>query len=939
MSPGEAGPLPRDADDEISALIETLHVSAQRLEELTAGEVDTVADREGRTFLLRHVQEHLRQSEAAKQAAILNALPAFIALLDPRGVILSVNETWREFASATGIQDPGHEVGLNYLEICERAVSEDAPEAHRVAAGIRSVLDGGSKSFSIEYTGHAPMEPRSFLLTVTPLADDRRNGAIVMHLDVTAERHAEERLRAGELRFRQIAENISEVFWLTDPAKNQVLYVSPAYEEIWGRSCENLYHSPSDWIDAIYREDRERVIQSLPKQASGEYAEEYRIVRPDGTIRWIRDRAFPVVRNEGDVYRIAGIAEDITESRRAADELHESQRRFSDLLGNVDMVSLMLDIDARITYCNDYLLRLTGWRREEVIGRDWFELFIPFGTHDVKDAFTSLLAELATVAHHENEILTRSGGRRLIQWNNTVLRSAVGEVIGTASIGLDITERKQAETRLRLQSVALNAAANAMVITERDLTIVWMNSAFTGLTGYTDEEAIGRNLRDLLSSGAHDAAFYQAIRDTILSGESWRGEITNRRKDGRLYPESSIITPVKDVDDVISHFISIKTDLTAQRQMEEQLRQAQKMEAVGQLAAGVAHEFNNLLQALMSMAAIIRMRAESASVAKIGTEMESQIRRGASLTQQLLLFSRHEAIAKSDLDLREELQKASVLLRRLIPENIRIVVELGPRFLAVEGDAGQMQQVILNLAINARDAMPAGGMLTLRTGSSQGELFVEVEDTGHGMDEATQSHIFEPFFTTKELGKGTGLGLAVVYGIVEQHGGRIDVQSRLGEGSRFRVILPEGSFQAVRCLERSGHPEMSAGSGRVLLVEDEEAVREGIAVLLEMIGYDVIMVGSGEEALALPLEPAPDLLLSDVTLPGIAGSALGTALRRRWPSLKVVLMSGYIEEALQANALEQGWHFLQKPFEMNDLARHIHEALAGRLPGSFQDCP
>src|ERR1700737_3306223 len=254
-------------------------------------------------------------------------------------------------------------------------------------------------------------------------------------------------------------------------------------------------------------------------------------------------------------------------------------------------------------------------------------------------------------------------------------------VLGPAREQLRHSEaEKQArsEAKEHLQSAALNAVANAVIITERDFTIVWMNPGFTELTGYTDEEAIGRNEQDLLRSGAHDEAFYKEIRDTIFSGKSWTGEMTNRRKDGRPYREASIITPVKDDQGKINHFVSIKTDLTHQRQMEAQLRQAQKMEAVGQLAAGVAHEFNNLLQALMSMATIVRLRSADPKIVKIGTEMELQIARGASITQQLLLFSRSHPAEKSNIDLREKVRKAGILLRQLIPENIKVVIETPP---------------------------------------------------------------------------------------------------------------------------------------------------------------------------------------------------------------------------------------------------------------------
>jgi PAS domain S-box-containing protein len=441
--------LAHGTDAEISSLIATLHASGERLEELTRGEVDTVADSEGRTYLLRRAQDLLRHSDAAKQAAILNALPVHVALLDSQGVIVSVNDAWRRFGHPNSIPGPGYETGGNYLDICDGRQGEGSVQAHQVAAGIRSVLASTSKSFSIEYSANSHTGQHRFRTTVTPLADNYPAGAVVMHVDATAEWQATESLRVSELRFRQMAENIREVFWLTDPAKNQILYVSPAYEEVWGRTCKSVYASPRDWVEAIHPEDRERVLRAVKSQASGMYAEEYRIVRPDGAIRWIRDRAFPVFRNEREVYRIAGLAEDITEQRRAKDELRESERRFSDMLDNVELISVMIDRKACITYCNDYLLRLTGWRREEVIGRNWLEVFIPPELDEMKATFSALLSGARYATHHENEILTRSGGRRLIQWNNTLLRSASGEVIGTASIGEDVTVRTRAEDEVR----------------------------------------------------------------------------------------------------------------------------------------------------------------------------------------------------------------------------------------------------------------------------------------------------------------------------------------------------------------------------------------------------------------------------------------------------------------------------------------------------------
>jgi PAS domain S-box-containing protein len=1196
-------------EDEISELIGILHRTEKRLEELTAG-VDAAVDGAGGSFMRRRAQEQFRLDGAERQAAILNALPAQIALLDARGTIVSVNEPWRQFARANGLLSPAYGVGLNYLELCERP-SAQTPffGAQAVAEGIRGVLNGTRKMFSIEYPCHTSSEQRWFLMAVTPLTEGGRDGAIVSHVNVTERRvvaaklahlsestaqrerllstmlasisdftyifdqrqrflfankplldlwgltlaevvgrnfldlgyppelaarlHSEigevfatgtsipgevpylsssghagtyeyifspvvaeggavefvvgatrnitERKRAGaalkasEREQRHLAEKLEiersrlvaaqrvakvgswetdlttfEVLWSeethrihgTDPATFPVSHqgfldlVHPddrlAVDEAFARSffehspcsvehrivlpggrvkfvderwqvlfdatdkavraigtCQDiterklaeaalrtsetefrtlaeampqivwiadgsgastycnqhwfdytgmtLEESLGDgWNTSFHPDDRQQAWDAWQRaiETRSTYSIESRLRDKEGRHRWWLVRGKPLADAGGNVVKWFGTCTDIHDLKiaeleilRANGELRESERRFSDMLGNVEMISLMLDTGGVITYCNDYLLRVTGWSREEVIGRNWFEQFIPGDAAAVERTVAALIDSPAAAAHHENQILTRSGERRLIRWNNTTLRSLSGDVMGTASLGEDVTESRRAESRLRLQSAALNAAADAIVITDRDLSIVWSNNAFTKLTGYADHEALGKNPQELLNSGAHDADFFRRVRETVRSGSSWRGEMMIRRKDGQLYPEAQTLTPVKDDAGVVTNFIAIKNDLTSQRQMEAQLRRSQKLVAMGQLAAGVAHEFNNLLQALMSMATITRLKGSQSEIVKLGGEMETQIRRGSAITQQLLLFSRQHVMSRADFDVREHVDKVSTLLRRLMPENIRMVVEVSPERLSIEGDAGQMQQVMINLAINARDAMTKGGTLTLRTGCSRREVFLEVEDTGQGMDEATRARIFEPFFSTKETGKGTGLGLAVAYGIVEQHGGRIEVDSSPGQGSRFRVILP-AVFRESEALPQDQEVEepLPRGTGLVLLVEDEETVREGIMILLELIGYRVIGVGSAEEALSLAAQEVPDVLLTDLTLPGLAGSALAAILRARWPALKVILMSGYMDATQHESAIERGW-FLQKPFDLTELARQLRAAL------------
>jgi diguanylate cyclase (GGDEF)-like protein/PAS domain S-box-containing protein len=476
------------------------------------------------TIVARAAQEQLRHSEAAKQASILDALPACIALLDPRGLITSVNQTWRRFARANAMLGSGYGVGVDYLETCNRALGEGTSHAHQAVCGIRSVLSGGISTFSMEYPCHSATEQHWFLLKVTALADHRSNGAVVMHIDVTTEKQANIDLQDSELRFRQMAEGIRDVFFLREAGTSHMLYVSPAYEEIWMRSCKSLYANPDAWMEAIHPDDRASMREKYKNgMSAGTFEYEYRIVRPNGSIRWIKSRGFPVRDQSAKVVRIAGTATDITEGRLTTLELRESERRFSDLLGNVELVSIMLDHEACITYCNEYLLRMTGWTHAEVIGRDWFELFIPPESGEMRTAFADLLANSPDVWHHENEIVSRSGDRRLIRWNNSVLRSVAGNVIGTASIGEDITEQKRSELKIkRLNRVyAVLSGINSLIVRVQDRDLLFKEACEVAIEhgrfkmawiGVVDRSA--QKIVPIASAGA-EPEFVALIKDSF----------------------------------------------------------------------------------------------------------------------------------------------------------------------------------------------------------------------------------------------------------------------------------------------------------------------------------------------------------------------------------------------------------------------------------------
>ena len=519
-----------------------------------------------------------------------------------------------------------------------------------------------------------------------------------------------------------------------------------------------------------------------------------------------------------------------------------------------------------------------------------------------------------------------------------------GRPIRSAGTLQDVTNLRRAEELLRLQSAALNSSANGVVITNRDGVIEWVNPAFTTVTGYSLDEAVGHNTRDLLKSGVHDREFYTRMWATILRGQVWNGEMTNRRKDGTHHLEDMTITPVRNETGVITHFVGVKRDLTEQKRLEQQFLQAQKMEVIGRLAGGVAHDFNNLLTiingtcelALMELPNAHPMRSEFEEIQGAGD-------RAARLTRQLLAFSRQQMLSPAVVNLGTQVTQSAKMLRRLIGEDIRLDLRSAEdTTLTVFVDPSQLEQVMLNLAVNGRDAMPGGGTLTIATGHAVlGEseaaeegvkpgryVSLSVADTGIGMSPEVRERIFEPFFTTKGQGKGTGLGLATVYGVVHQSGGTIQVTSEVGKGSTFRVLMP----QVTKAVEgaTASETQRSVGSETILLVEDESALRDMTARMLESAGYRVVTAQSGTDALELLKEyPEIALVITDVVMPGMSGSDLAQEVSARRPNLHVLFVSGYTDDKLGPVLTSHGANFLPKPFTVAALTRKVRQVIDG----------
>lgn len=511
-------------------------------------------------------------------------------------------------------------------------------------------------------------------------------------------------------------------------------------------------------------------------------------------------------------------------------------------------------------------------------------------------------------------------------------------------------QRQMSEEMLHKLRRVVEQSPDPVMITDRSCVLEYINPAFEALTGYSRDEVIGQTL-GILKSEQQAGELYEEMWDTVLSGKTFHGIVMNRKKDGETFILEKSITPLRNAAGEITHYISTGRDITDQRRLESQLQQAQKMDAIGRLAGGVAHDFNNLLMVISAYAELTleSLPAEHPSRAKLD-EIINASSRAAELTKQLLAFGRKQMQSLQLLDLNTVLAQIGRMLPRLIGEDIQLLFVPGQNLGKVRADPVQIEQVVMNLAANARDAMPGGGKLTIETSNVRlDETYVQrhsivppgdyvllaVADSGMGIPQEHLAHIFEPFYTTKEEGKGTGLGLATVYGIVKQNGGFIWVYSEPRLGTTFKIYLPTAQSTIADVASAAGAQDSPQGCETLLLAEDEAAVRESTRDFLIQRGYTVLEAANGEDALRVSREYCGpiDLMITDVVMPKMSGPNLAEHLLAERPYMKVLFVSGYAENTvLRHGTIDVTARLLQKPFGLNTLARKIREVLSGNEP-------
>jgi PAS domain S-box-containing protein len=511
----------------------------------------------------------------------------------------------------------------------------------------------------------------------------------------------------------------------------------------------------------------------------------------------------------------------------------------------------------------------------------------------------------------------------------------------------NITERRNAEEIQRRLSAAVEQAAEAVVISDTKGNIIYVNPAFGRITGHSQTQPIGQIL-SFFEYEDQEVTLHHEAWQRLQAGRTWRGQFEGRTPDGEPYTLDSIVTPVRNQAGEIVNFVATLRDVTREVQLEEQFRQAQKMEALGRLAGGVAHDFNNLLTVIhLSTRLIQRQMHPQDPLSEHIARIQEASDRAAKLTKQLLSFSRREAIEPQVLNLSKVVGDLSRMLQRIIGEDIELVTDLAGDLWPVRADPSQMEQVVLNLAVNARDAMPEGGRLTIKTANIiLNEAYVAehvdaqigehtmliVSDTGQGMSEEVMSHLFEPFFTTKERGQGTGLGLPTVFGVVKQHEGHIWVESQPGQGTTFELYLPctrEAKAQPTSRPHSTTASHLVLGTETVLIVEDEEAVRRLAVTVLKSCGYQVLEAGNGPEALTFceQYKGPIHLLLTDVVMPQMGGRELAEQLQFQRPEMRVIYMSGYTDDAIVRRGVLTLGTLLSKPFTIEELTQKVRAVL------------
>lgn len=776
-----------------------------------------------------------------------------------------------------------------------------------------------------------------------------------------ARKNAESRLETANLVVEQ---SPGVLFRWSNQEGWPVEYVSENIRR-FGYRQEDLVSGEILYADLIHRDDLARVREEvglLTDSGKEEFYQEYRIVTPAGEVRWVHDSTTVIRDERGKIVRFQGIVLDITEQKTAILALDEERRRLLTTLDSIGDAVIVTDPEARIRAMNPVAQHLTGWKVHEARGRRLTEVFSIRNARtgqEVENPVQRALREGTVVGLANHTALTsRDGTECQIADTAAPIRGLGGAVLGVVLVFRDVTEEYRLQEELRFQATCLTQTQDLVTATDLDGTIRYVNDAVCQLYGLPEEEFLGRKV-DFFGEDDSEGATQEEILGAGRARGSWRGRVANILPDGRKVLLDCRVQSLLDEEGNPMGLVGISTDITDQvraeeerNELQEQLQQAMKMEAVGRLAGGLAHDFNNHLTTILgnleiAMAELSRDHSAFELLEDVYHAGES----AAGLTRQLLAFSRKQIIEPRILDVNGLLESLHRMLVRLIGEHIELETRFDDGLSPIKVDPGVFEQMIVNLAVNSRDAMPDGGRLTITTSEvhhwevdcrtsevlTTGKyVALEVADTGQGMPQEVQDHLFEPFYTTKPQGKGTGLGLATIFGAIRQLGGCIGFQTEVGKGTAFTLYFPAQAEGADSPEEPDALRTVVSGQGEtILLVEDEDPVRSLAVRVLKGAGYEVLEASDGHEALRIADQHAQPihLLLTDVVMPGLNGRQVADRLLEMHPEIRVIFTSGYPGDLIRHHGiLEEEIDFIPKPYTPGALARKVRQVLQNR-PG------
>ncbi|MBH8562911.1 PAS domain S-box protein [Nostoc sp. CENA67] len=762
--------------------------------------------------------------------------------------------------------------------------------------------------------------------------------------DITERKRSEDSLRESEEKFRHFADNTHAVLWMASLESGDNLYVNPAYEKIWGRTCQSLRDQPNSWLDAVHPEDRDRIMEKLEQQRQGQATDtEYRILRPDGSIRWIWDRGFVMQDEQGEIYSYGGVAEDITERKQAEDSLRQSEERLSLALeaGNIGVWDWNLLTNESVWSAN--IRPMLGFSSGPPLAYEEFlNLIHPEDLESMLECVADTIKQ-GTRPPFNYRVIWPDGSIHWLSVKGQVYYNELSEPIRMIGTTRDITDRKQAEQKIKEQAALLDITTDAILLRNLQSQILFWNKGAERLYGWQVEEVMGKDALEILYK--ETCPQLETALKTVTESGLWQGELNKVTKSGKEIIVESRWSLMRDAAGEPQSILIVDTDITQKKQLEEQFFRGQRLESLGTLAGGIAHDLNNILTPILAASQLIQVKFanDQERCQHLLTIVENNAKRGAALVKQVLSFARGFKGERTIVQIKHLISEITQIAKQTFPKSIEFAIALPEDLWTISGDITQLHQVLMNLVVNARDAMPDGGTIKISTenmfideayarmnlDAKVGHyVVITVADTGIGMPPEILDRIFEPFFTTKEIGTGTGLGLSTMLGIIKSHDGFVSVSSQVGKGSQFKLFLP--AVQATQAMNAE-ETEPPRGNGELILVVDDEVqIREITTIILEDYNYKALTASNGIEAIALYAQYKHEIsvVLMDMMMPEMDGMTAIRTLQKMNPQVQIIACSGFNpnEKFIGTDGTNIECMLL-KPFTAQELLHSLHHLL------------